>query len=154
MGEWIDVLNRELSGAPFMPWASNWSLTRIQEANAYAAQHGLRGFVAVSNNFSLAQMIDPVWPGCIAASDPAFPSILNPIRSHYSLGPRKRVDFSRGEPTDSARALQLLIPVRFNPRAEMRGAGFLTTTGNAATEQRTRRRAWRRTHQHCSCPRS
>ncbi len=77
VGEWIDVLNRELESGRFHAFgASNWSLTRIQEANAYAAQHGLRGFVAVSNNFSLAQMIDPVWPGCIAASDPAFTEYL------------------------------------------------------------------------------
>jgi aryl-alcohol dehydrogenase-like predicted oxidoreductase len=28
------------------------------------------GFAAVSNNFSLARMIDAVWAGCISASDP------------------------------------------------------------------------------------
>ena len=77
VGEWIDVLNRELESGRFHAFgASNWSLTRVQAANDYAAQHGLRGFAAVSNNFSLAQMIDPVWPGCIAASDVAYTEYL------------------------------------------------------------------------------
>jgi aryl-alcohol dehydrogenase-like predicted oxidoreductase len=31
----------------------------------------MSGFSAISNNFSLARMIDPVWAGCISASDPA-----------------------------------------------------------------------------------
>ena len=77
VGEWIEVLNRERDAGHFRAFgASNWSLARIQAANDYAAQHGLQGFVAVSNNFSLAQMIDPVWPGCVAASDPAFATYL------------------------------------------------------------------------------
>ena len=29
----------------------------------------MSGFSAMSNNFSLARMVDPVWPGCISASD-------------------------------------------------------------------------------------
>ena len=29
----------------------------------------MTGFSALSNNFSLARMIDPVWAGCISASD-------------------------------------------------------------------------------------
>src|SRR5262249_43078726 len=39
-------------------------------ANEYAKKKGLTGFSAVSNNFSLARMVDPVWAGCISASDP------------------------------------------------------------------------------------
>ncbi|MDF2440282.1 MAG: hypothetical protein JWN98_1266, partial [Abditibacteriota bacterium] len=37
---------------------------------AYAQEKGLVGFSALSNNFSLARMVDPVWAGCVAASDP------------------------------------------------------------------------------------
>src|SRR5204862_2193539 len=33
------------------------------------AEHGMTGFSAISNNFSLARMVSPVWDGCIAASD-------------------------------------------------------------------------------------
>lgn len=70
VGEFIDVLNRhQAAGRIRVFGASNWSIARVQEANRWAAEHGLNGFVAMSNNFSLARMIDPVWKGCIAASD-------------------------------------------------------------------------------------
>jgi len=41
----------------------------VQEANDYAKRNGLQGFSMVSNQFSLAEMVDPVWGGCISASD-------------------------------------------------------------------------------------
>lgn len=73
VGEWIDVLNAEQrAGRVGAFGASNWSLARVREANAYAAANGLAPFVAVSNNFSLARMVDPVWPGCVSASDAAW----------------------------------------------------------------------------------
>ncbi|MDE0691735.1 MAG: aldo/keto reductase [Gammaproteobacteria bacterium] len=73
VSEWMDVLNRECDAGRITAFgASNWSLARVQEANAYAERSGLKPFVAVSNNFSLARMVDPVWPGCIAASTPSF----------------------------------------------------------------------------------
>ena len=73
VSEWIDALNRECDSGRITAFgASNWSLERVQEANAYAERSGLRPFVAVSNNFSLARMVDPVWPGCIAASTPEW----------------------------------------------------------------------------------
>lgn len=51
---------------------SNWSLERVREAQAYAARTGAAGFAAVSNNFSLADMVSPVWGGCIASSTPEY----------------------------------------------------------------------------------
>ncbi|HWE64996.1 MAG TPA: aldo/keto reductase, partial [Chloroflexota bacterium] len=51
--------------------ASNWTIERVEQANAWAAAQGRSGFVALSNNFSLARMIDPVWPGCLTASGAA-----------------------------------------------------------------------------------
>ena len=70
VGEWMEVLNAERSAGRIKAFGgSNWSLSRVQEANAYAAAKGLTPFAAVSNNFSLARMVDPVWAGCIAASD-------------------------------------------------------------------------------------
>ena len=44
--------------------ASNWSPARIAAANAYAADHGLAGFVASSPNLALAVPSEPMWPGC------------------------------------------------------------------------------------------
>lgn len=71
VAEWIDVLNRECDAGRVRAFgASNWSLERVRAANAYAHANGLRPFVAVSNQFSLARMVDPVWPGCVSASTP------------------------------------------------------------------------------------
>lgn len=67
----IDTLNaHHQAGRVRVFGASNWSLARFEAANAYAAASGQRGFAALSNNFSLARMVEPVWAGCIAASDP------------------------------------------------------------------------------------
>ena len=70
VGEWIDALNAERDAGRITAFgASNWSLARVQAANAYARRNGRAPFAAVSNNFSLARMVQPVWPGCVAASD-------------------------------------------------------------------------------------
>ncbi len=69
--EWVDAFNEQVSARRMRAYGgSNWALDRIQAGNEYAARKGLVGFAGVSNNFSLAEMIDPVWGGCIAASDP------------------------------------------------------------------------------------
>ncbi|HCE46540.1 MAG TPA: oxidoreductase [Lentisphaeria bacterium] len=71
VGEFIDVLNEHVKAGRIKAFgASNWSIGRVKKANAYAKRKGLAGFSAVSNNFSLARMVNPVWDGCIAASDP------------------------------------------------------------------------------------
>lgn len=70
VGEFVDVLNQQVkAGRMKIFGGSNWSLGRIEEANTYAEVNGLQGFSLVSNNFSLARMVDPVWDGCIMASD-------------------------------------------------------------------------------------
>jgi aryl-alcohol dehydrogenase-like predicted oxidoreductase len=71
VGEFIEVLNEhQRAGRIRVFGVSNWTLARVEEANAYARAKGLNGIAAVSNNFSLARMVEPVWPGCLAASDP------------------------------------------------------------------------------------
>lgn len=70
VGEFITVLNDlKNSGRVRTFGGSNWSIERMEEANQWAAEHGMSGFSAMSNNFSLARMVDPVWAGCISASD-------------------------------------------------------------------------------------
>jgi len=70
VGEFIDVLNEHARAGRIRAFGgSNWTLERVAAANAYAAENGLRGFSAVSNNFSLARMVKPVWKGCLQASD-------------------------------------------------------------------------------------
>jgi aryl-alcohol dehydrogenase-like predicted oxidoreductase len=49
---------------------SNWSHTRIAEANDYAAANGLAPFVASSPNYSLAVWTEPPWPECVTLSGP------------------------------------------------------------------------------------
>lgn len=68
-GEFVDALNREVEKGRIRAFGgSNWSIARIDEGNRYAAEHGLRRFDALSNQFSLATMIKPVWPGTLALS--------------------------------------------------------------------------------------
>ena len=68
--EFITVLNEhQNAGRIHIFGASNWSIERVEEANAWATSHGLAGFAALSNNFSLARMVEPVWAGCLSVSD-------------------------------------------------------------------------------------
>jgi aryl-alcohol dehydrogenase-like predicted oxidoreductase len=70
VGEFVDVLNEHKSAGRIRAFGgSNWSLERVQAANDYAAKNGKTPFAAVSNNFSLARMVNPPWGGCISASD-------------------------------------------------------------------------------------
>ena len=71
VSEFVDVLNEHYNAGKVKAFGgSNWSLARIEEANAYAREKGLQGFSILSNNFSLARMVNPVWEGCISCSDP------------------------------------------------------------------------------------
>ncbi len=78
VAEFVDVLNTHVAAGRIRAFGgSNWSIARIKEANAYAADHKLHGFSAISNNFSLARMVSPVWNGCIAASDREYRAFLS-----------------------------------------------------------------------------
>lgn len=48
---------------------SNWSTARIDEANAYAQEHGLSSFSVNSPHFSLAKTNEPVWAGCVTLDE-------------------------------------------------------------------------------------
>ena len=56
--------------------ASNWSLERFKEANEYAEKEGKEAFTILSNNFSLAHMNNPVWPGCFSCSEDEYVNYL------------------------------------------------------------------------------
>jgi len=69
VGPLVEVLNEhQRSGKIGAFGGSNWSPARIQEANDYAAAHGLTPFVASSPNFSLAEQQRVPWEGCISIS--------------------------------------------------------------------------------------
>jgi aryl-alcohol dehydrogenase-like predicted oxidoreductase len=68
--ETLDGLRRQ--GKVRAYGGSNWTHTRLAEANAYAAAHGLTPFTASSPNFSLAEQVrDPWGPGCVSIGGPA-----------------------------------------------------------------------------------
>src|SRR5690606_18710310 len=70
VGEFVDVLNEHVAAGRIKVFGgSNWTLKRVDEANEYARKNGKQGFGLVSNNFSLARMVDPVWSGCIQSAD-------------------------------------------------------------------------------------
>jgi aryl-alcohol dehydrogenase-like predicted oxidoreductase len=71
VGEFIEVLNEhQRAGRIGVFGASNWNLTRVDAANAYARARGLNGFAVISNQFSLARLLEPPWEGTVSSSDP------------------------------------------------------------------------------------
>ncbi|HEX8237179.1 MAG TPA: aldo/keto reductase [Abditibacteriaceae bacterium] len=106
VADFIDELNGHLQAGRVRSFgASNWSIARVEEANRYAQENGLRGFSAVSNNFSLARMVNPVWAGSISTSDPQsrgwFTTTQMPL---FAWSSQARGFFVRGNPeyTDDA----------------------------------------------------
>jgi predicted dehydrogenase/aryl-alcohol dehydrogenase-like predicted oxidoreductase len=70
VGEFVEALNEHKKAGRIRCFGgSNWSISRIEQANAYAAKNGLEGMTAISNNLCLAEMIQPPWAGCIHSSD-------------------------------------------------------------------------------------
>jgi len=70
VGPIIEALNEHIeAGRTLAIGASNWSYERLQEANDYAASHGLVGFSFSSPNFSLARAKEPFWAGCVSVDD-------------------------------------------------------------------------------------
>ena len=64
----LEALNKHIeSGKIGAIGASNWTWQRLEEANAYAASHGLKGFTFSSPNLSLAKANEPFWAGCVSA---------------------------------------------------------------------------------------
>ena len=77
VGEFVDVLNRHVEAGTMRSWGvSNWTLERIEAANAYAAAHGLLGVQSVSNQFSLARWVRPIYDGAVSAGTDAFTAWL------------------------------------------------------------------------------
>jgi predicted dehydrogenase/aryl-alcohol dehydrogenase-like predicted oxidoreductase len=111
IGEFIDLLNQFVKEKRLSAFGgSNWSIERVQAANEYAKARGLQGFSIVSNNFSLARMVAPVWTGCIAASDPASRGWLT--RTQIALFPWSSQ--ARGFFTDRAHRDQSLNDEEMN----------------------------------------
>ncbi|MBL0373535.1 aldo/keto reductase [Rhizobium sp. KVB221] len=74
VGEFVDAMDAEFRAGrirgPF--GGSNWTRERMEEAIAYAHKNGKQAPGVLSNNFSLAEMLVPLWEGCVASSDDAW----------------------------------------------------------------------------------
>jgi predicted dehydrogenase/aryl-alcohol dehydrogenase-like predicted oxidoreductase len=72
VAEFVDAMEAErVAGRVRTYGVSNWTLARVDEARAYAAAHGLAGFSALSNHFSLAEAHAVPWTGCEHVTDAA-----------------------------------------------------------------------------------
>jgi aryl-alcohol dehydrogenase-like predicted oxidoreductase len=68
VGPILEALNEHIAAGRIKAiGASNWTAERLQEANQYAADHGLIGFAFNSPNLSLAKPNEPYWPDCVSA---------------------------------------------------------------------------------------
>jgi aryl-alcohol dehydrogenase-like predicted oxidoreductase len=78
VGEFVDAMDAEAKAGRIRGifGGSNWSQARMDEAIAYAKRTGKAAPAALSNNFALAEMINPIWAGCIAASDDSYKAWL------------------------------------------------------------------------------
>ena len=120
--EFIDALNREMNAGRVRAFGvSNWSLERISAANQYAADAGLTGISAISNNFSLAIMEKPIWPGVHSATNDAFTTYLED--THTLLMPWSSQ--ARGFFTPWAESVMQQIQTRNHTQT---GAGLAATT--------------------------
>ena len=95
VSELIDCLNeKQREGKIRVFGVSNWKKERIEEANAYAAAHGLNGFAVSSPNFGLAEQVEDPWGGdCVTISGDANKEVREwyaeqqmPVLAYSSLG--------------------------------------------------------------------
>lgn len=74
VGEFVDALDAEVTAGRIRGvfGGSNWTAERFDAAVDYARRAGRAVPSVISNQFSLAEMLDPVWPGCVSASGEAW----------------------------------------------------------------------------------
>lgn len=67
VGPIVEILNEHQRAGRISAFGgSNWTPQRLQEANDYAAAHGLVPFRASSVQYSLAEMVKEPWPNCLS----------------------------------------------------------------------------------------
>ena len=77
VGEFVDAMDAEVkAGRIGIYGGSNWTRDRMDAAFAYAEKNGKTRPGALSNNFSLAEMVNPVWGGVLAGADDAWKAWL------------------------------------------------------------------------------
>lgn len=72
VGPIVEVLNDHHKAGRIRAFGgSNWTASRLKEANDYAVAHGLVPFAASSPNYSLAEQIEEPWENCVSIGGPA-----------------------------------------------------------------------------------
>jgi aryl-alcohol dehydrogenase-like predicted oxidoreductase len=125
VGEFVDALNalrdRGLIG---VFGGSNWTVERFEAARAHARARGLQPLTILNNNLSLAEMVKPIWPGCVSSHTPAAMDYLGKTgTAHFSWSSQARGYFLPVELRDR-------LPEDTRPE---------TCFGNAANAERRRR---------------
>jgi len=70
---------------------SNWKINRFLDANLYAKKNKLNKLSVLSNNFSLAKMIKPLWNGCISLEEEnTIKSLSDNNISHFAWSSQAR----------------------------------------------------------------
>lgn len=101
-GAFVEAMVAELEAGHIASYGfSNWSRDRIDEAIAHASANHLPPPTAVSNNFSLADMVEPIWPGVMAANGPEWRQrLMQGDLGLYSWSAQARGFFTdRADPT-------------------------------------------------------
>jgi aryl-alcohol dehydrogenase-like predicted oxidoreductase len=69
VSQWATALLAEVAAGRIGAFGvSNWTVGRARELRAHLDEIGADGLRAFSNHFSLARMVSPPWPGCLALS--------------------------------------------------------------------------------------
>jgi aryl-alcohol dehydrogenase-like predicted oxidoreductase len=125
VSEFVDALN-VLRGKGLIGvfGGSNWTVERFETARVYAVTHGLQPLMILNNNLSLAEMVKPVWTGCISSQVPATLDYLRKTHTaHFSWSAQARGYFLPAE-------LRNRLPEDSGPEA---------CFGSAANAERRRR---------------
>ena len=102
VGEFVDVLDEHARAGRIRAFGgSNWTTTRIDAANKYARKHGRRSFGVLSNQFSLARMIEAPWAGCLSAGDEETRAWLARTRTPLLAWSSQAQGFFAIEPKDA-----------------------------------------------------
>jgi aryl-alcohol dehydrogenase-like predicted oxidoreductase len=99
VGEFVEALNvLRGKGLVGVFGGSNWAVGRFEAARAYAEARGLQPLSILNNNLSLAEMVKPIWAGCISSHETATLDYLRATRTaHFSWSSQARGYFLPAE---------------------------------------------------------
>lgn len=86
VGEFVDLCSQHIAEGRIGAWGgSNWTIARIRQAIEYAHRNNRVPPRVLSNQFSLARMLVPIWDNCVGANDPESIAFLK--EGHVALLP-------------------------------------------------------------------